>query len=41
MAEALEVEELPDTERGAGGFGSTGINGEVTKKPRLEEKDSL
>jgi hypothetical protein len=26
MAEAVEVEELADTERGAGGFGSTGVS---------------
>ncbi len=45
MADAIEVDELPDTERGAGGFGSTGVaalpsetTGEITKKPRLEEK---
>lgn len=35
MAEALEVDELPDTERGAGGFGSTGVDS--SKKPRVEE----
>lgn len=48
MADAVEVDELPDTERGAGGFGSTGVaalpsdnsnsTGEILKKPRLEEK---
>ena len=27
MADALEVDELSETERGAGGFGSTGVSG--------------
>jgi dUTPase len=26
MADAIEVDELNDTSRGAGGFGSTGVN---------------
>eukprot|EP00978_Attheya_sp_CCMP212_P014870 scaffold38130_cov63-Attheya_sp.AAC.4 len=34
MAPAVEVEELSETERGAGGFGSTGISGEANKKQR-------
>jgi len=41
MADALEVDDLPDTERGAGGFGSTGVSGtvveETSKKPRTEQ----
>jgi len=34
-----DLEELPsldETERGSGGFGSTGVNGENNKKPRTE-----
>jgi len=27
MADAVEVDELSETERGAGGFGSTGVTG--------------
>jgi len=33
MADAVEVEELADTERGAGGFGSTGIKKQRTVSP--------
>lgn len=44
MADLEEVEELPDTERGAGGFGSTGVaaaaDESATKKPRLETEES-
>eukprot|EP01033_Poteriospumella_lacustris_P000530 gene530-358_t len=43
MADMEEVEELPDTERGAGGFGSTGVaaaDESATKKPRLEAEES-
>ena len=43
MAGAEEVQELSDTARGAGGFGSTGVQGaaegqegEVVKRPRTE-----
>ncbi len=39
MAEAVEVEELADTERGAGGFGSTGVSAaseEANKKQKTE-----
>ena len=36
MAEAIEVEELTLTERGNGGFGSTGISGVEVKKARTE-----
>lgn len=41
MADAVEVDELPDTERGAGGFGSTGVSNpinEANKKPRIESE---
>ena len=34
MADIQEVEELSSTDRGAGGFGSTGLE---TKKAKLEE----
>lgn len=41
MADIVEVDELPDTERGAGGFGSTGVAAvedvSVAKKARIEE----
>ena len=36
MADCEEVDELFDTERGSGGFGSTGVSGSVEKKPRNE-----
>ncbi len=39
MADAVEVDELPDTERGAGGFGSTGVSSAIeegSKKPRVD-----
>ena len=36
MAEALEVDELTSTERGEGGFGSTGVS-ESIKKPKTSE----
>ncbi len=43
MAELEEVEELADTERGTGGFGSTGVrashpmeDGKAAKLPRQE-----
>ena len=32
---AVEVEELDSTERGVGGFGSTGVSEDVNKKPKL------
>ena len=32
MVPAVQVEELTETERGAGGFGSTGVKGEPEKK---------
>jgi deoxyuridine 5'-triphosphate nucleotidohydrolase len=32
MVPAVQVEELTETERGAGGFGSTGVSGEPEKK---------
>ncbi len=35
MAECVETEELFDTDRGSGGFGSTGVKG-LEKKPRQE-----
>jgi dUTP pyrophosphatase len=44
MADAVEVDELPGTERGEGGFGSTGVsqrnddNGSP-KKPRIGEEN--
>lgn len=43
MADMEEVQELPDTERGVAGFGSTGINlsaveENAAKKARLEEE---
>lgn len=49
MADAVEVEELAETERGAGGFGSTGVSttvnvdmsGEVAKKARIEDGKSF
>jgi dUTP pyrophosphatase len=41
MAECLEVDELPDTERGAGGFGSTGISTEDEAVKRAKLTDSL
>ena len=31
ITELVEVEDLDDTERGAGGFGSTGVSGDVKK----------
>ena len=34
MADCVEAEELFDTERGVGGFGSTGVQGAAEKKPR-------
>ncbi|KAK8807307.1 hypothetical protein WA158_004066 [Blastocystis sp. Blastoise] len=36
MADISEVDELPETSRGAGGFGSTGVQGTefIHKKPR-------
>lgn len=34
MVPAVKVEELDDTERGAAGFGSTGVSNTPTKKPR-------
>lgn len=37
MAEVIEVDELFDTERGSGGFGSTGI---TTSAAALEDSDS-
>lgn len=40
MADCVEVEDLPDTERGAGGFGSTGVSvteDEATKRARLDQ----
>ena len=44
IAEVREVDELDDTQRGAGGFGSTGVQGSSpiadqsndSKKPRLD-----
>ncbi len=40
MADCLEVDELPDTERGAAGFGSTGVaaatEDEIAKRARTE-----
>jgi deoxyuridine 5'-triphosphate nucleotidohydrolase len=44
MADMEEVQELPDTERGVAGFGSTGINfsaveENAAKKARLEEEE--
>jgi dUTP pyrophosphatase len=46
MADCMEVEELAATERGEGGFGSTGVSGEAVKvvdekenkKPRVAEE---
>jgi dUTPase len=39
MASAIEVDELDSTERGSGGFGSTGIavggSDDASKKPKL------
>lgn len=44
MADCVEVEDLPDTERGTGGFGSTGVRNtaedEATKRARLEDGNS-
>ena len=34
MVPAVQVEELTETERGAGGFGSTGVEGSLEKKAR-------
>ena len=34
MVPAVQVEELTETERGAGGFGSTGVAGDANKKAR-------
>ena len=38
MADCVEVEELADTERGTGGFGSTGVSEEIdsSKKQKIE-----
>lgn len=44
MVPAVEVEELSDTERGAGGFGSTGISGDVAvgqKRPITPSNSSI
>jgi len=44
MAEAVQVEELDDTVRGVGGFGSTGISGDVespSKKRPISPTESL
>ena len=35
MATAVEVDELDSTVRGAGGFGSTGVSDDPSKKPKL------
>lgn len=43
MAEVQETEELFETSRGAGGFGSTGVaatEGDATKKPRVDDEAS-
>lgn len=44
MADMEEVEELPDTERGASGFGSTGVAAateeNASKKPRLSTEEA-
>jgi len=44
MVPAVQVDELTETERGAGGFGSTGVKGELSeplqKIPRVEDVDS-
>ena len=34
MVPAVQVDELTETERGAGGFGSTGVEGSLGKKAR-------
>lgn len=44
MADMEEVQELPDSERAASGFGSTGVttafvNESAAKKPRLENEE--
>jgi dUTP pyrophosphatase len=42
MAPAVQVEELADTQRGAAGFGSTGVSeGEANKKPRTISPPAL
>ena len=40
VADAIEVDDLPSSERGDGGFGSTGI-AQVAKKSRLDDQDSM
>jgi dUTP pyrophosphatase len=39
MAQAVQVEELDDTERGAGGYGSTGVSDLPTKKRPVSPTD--
>eukprot|EP00559_Dactyliosolen_fragilissimus_P009394 CAMPEP_0184859956 /NCGR_PEP_ID=MMETSP0580-20130426/4915_1 /TAXON_ID=1118495 /ORGANISM="Dactyliosolen fragilissimus" /LENGTH=170 /DNA_ID=CAMNT_0027356859 /DNA_START=146 /DNA_END=658 /DNA_ORIENTATION=- len=41
MADALQVEELTDTERGQGGFGSTGVKKQRTVSPNPESKETV
>lgn len=36
MAEVEEVDELVSTDRGAGGFGSTGVSEHPSKQPRTD-----
>lgn len=39
-AELVEADDLSDTTRGAGGFGSTGVGKEVGDKPLVHEEVS-
>lgn len=39
LPEIVEVNELSDTVRGAGGFGSTGVNEPIEKKIRLDQSE--
>jgi len=38
MMPAMEVEDLDSTERGAGGFGSTGVSTNITKRQKVEDE---
>lgn len=39
MADAVEVEELADTERGSGGFGSTGVSASSEESNKKQKTD--
>ncbi len=41
MADCVEVEELPDTERGGAGFGSTGVSSATGTAAMAVEEDEI